>query len=330
MRSKLLPYSVRHPFKTFRKNFPNTYFILKIISPAVLTLFIVLLIISGAIFYSIIYPKKTPEFIDPSTYKLYAFDFIWDGANGDTMHGWYIRGSNDAPLIALCHGYETNRTEVLSLASLLHDNGYNVFLYNLRGHGRSSYKISSLGYFEIKDLDMALKKLYEREEVDYKRIGIWGSSLGAYVALKEAENNKNIRVLVLDSIYSSIGDFLRIKTSEILGMDSSLITFLVKIYYAIFFKTGFNTINETFDYEKLKRKKVLFITGRDPSSYMFAKETRTIYTLFKSENKEILPLPDSREAILFGSERRRYDNFVLKFFMKNLPPVVEEIELSTK
>lgn len=333
MKKSVLPYGVRHPIKNLRKRYPNIYLILKIASPAILTLIIIVLLASALIFYSIIYPTKTPEYIDPGLYKLYAFDFIWDGAKGDTMHGWYIRGSNDAPLIVLCHGYNTNRTEVIDLASVLHDNGYNVFLYNIRGHGKSPYRICSLGYYETKDLKLAIKKLSEMEEVDYKRIGIWGSSLGAFIALKAAEGNPNIKALVLDSIYPSIESFLNIRTSQILGIESSFVTFFIKIYYAIFFKTGFSTLDETFDYDKLKAKRVLFITGRDPGSYMLAKETRTIYTLFKSEDKEILPLPDSRGSILFGNEKKRYNNFVLKFFLKTLPPINnnnEEIELNLK
>ncbi len=332
MKKSVLPYPIRHPIKNLRKSYPNIYLILKIVSPALITLAIVLLFASASIFYSIIYPTKTPEYIDPSLYKMYAFDFIWDGANGDTMHGWYIRGSNDAPLIVLCHGYKTNRTEVIDLASVLHDSGYNVFLYNIRGHGKSSYRICSLGYYETKDLEFAIKKLSEREEVDYKRIGIWGSSIGAYIALKAAEDNPNVKAIVADSVYSSIGNFINIKTSEILGIESSFISFFIKIYYAIFFKTSLSTLNGSFDYDKLKDKKVLFITGSDPDSYMLAKETRTVYTLFKSDDKEILPLPDSRESILFGNEKRRYNNFVLKFFMKNIPPInnSEEIELNLK
>ena len=40
-----------------------------------------------------------------------------------------------------------------------------------------------------------------RNDVDPARFGLWGYNLGAYAALREAENDKRIRALVLDSVY---------------------------------------------------------------------------------------------------------------------------------
>jgi len=40
-----------------------------------------------------------------------------------------------------------------------------------------------------------------RTDLDSRRFGLWGYNLGAYAALREAENDKRIRALVLDSVY---------------------------------------------------------------------------------------------------------------------------------
>jgi len=37
--------------------------------------------------------------------------------------------------------------------------------------------------------------------VDPARFGLWGYNLGAYAALREAEGDKRVRALVLDSVY---------------------------------------------------------------------------------------------------------------------------------
>jgi len=190
---------------------------------------------SSSIFYSIIHPEKTLEVISPSDYHMYASDFTWEGANGDVLQGFYIRGSNQAPLIVLCHGYDTNQTEILSLASRLKDYGYNIFLYNNRGHGLSGYHLSSLGLYESIDLKNAIEKLVQKPEIDFRRVGIYGTSLGAYSALTASQGNPNIRALVLDSIYRNIDAFIEMKVKKILGFKTGFISSIVSFFYNIYF-----------------------------------------------------------------------------------------------
>ena len=49
-----------------------------------------------------------------------------------------------------------------------------------------------------------------RNDVDPHSFGVWGYNLGAYAALREAERDARIRALVLDSVYDTPAQMVKI------------------------------------------------------------------------------------------------------------------------
>ncbi len=317
---------MRLSLKRLKHRYYTAFLILRLLLPVFITVMVLLLLASGGILYSIIHPPKTLEVIDPADYHMFASDFTWDGAREDVMQGWYIRGSNQAPLIILCHGYQTNRSEVLSLASRLRDYGYNIFVYNQRGHGSAGQKISSLGYYETEDLRQAIDKLIQRPEIDFNRIGIYGCSLGAYTALRASQGVPNVRVLVLDSVYPSISVFIDMNVQRVVGFRTSLLNYLVTLLYKLYFRPPSDLVDSDVRPKDFQDKTILFITGRDRDSLLLAKETRRLYSDFTCR-KEIINLANSRESLLFGEDKRRYDQFLVDFFRKELPLIEEPVKI---
>jgi len=317
---------MRRLYRKFKNRYYTAFLIVRLLVPVFLTVLLLLLLISAGVLTDVVHPTHSLEVINPSDYHMYAVDFTWDGAGDDVLQGWYIRGSNQSPLIILCHGYDTNRTEVLSLASRLRDYGYNIFVYNLRGHGLSGQAVSSLGLKEVEDLHKAVEKLVQRPEVDFNRIGVYGSSLGAFVALKASKGKPHMRVLVLDSVYPNIETFISMKVEDIVGFRTSLLSFFVRMLYRLYFRAPFDLVSAEITPEEYSGKSILFITGKDKASAGLAKETRRLYTNFKCR-KEILNLANSRESLLFGEEKHRYDQFVLDYFRKELPLMEESVKI---
>src|SRR5207245_9480718 len=97
------------------------------------------------------------------------------------------------------HGYESRRGELLTLESALQDHQYNVFIFDFAAHGANA-GISTLGYREVEEVRAAVDLLAARPDLDPTRFGMWGYNLGAYAALREAENDKRMRALVLDAV----------------------------------------------------------------------------------------------------------------------------------
>ena len=90
-------------------------------------------------------------------------------------------------------GIRVGTRELVTLASALQDQRYNVLLFDFSSSGSSGGR-STLGFQEIAELRAAV--MANRGDVDAKRFGLWGVNLGAYVALAEATNDPRVRAIV--------------------------------------------------------------------------------------------------------------------------------------
>jgi uncharacterized protein len=100
------------------------------------------------------------------------------GADGTTLRGWYVPSRTGAAVIAL-HGTESNRNGVAPHARMLARHGYGVLAVDLRGHGDSGGRSTSVPWMLDDDLDSAIAWLSRRDDVDDRRIGAAGSPSAA-------------------------------------------------------------------------------------------------------------------------------------------------------
>src|SRR5271165_6359200 len=57
--------------------------------------------------------------------------------NGPTLRGDFWAQPQPAPTIIVCHGYRVSRARLHTVATLEYKLGYNVLLFDFRGHGES-------------------------------------------------------------------------------------------------------------------------------------------------------------------------------------------------
>src|ERR1700722_13516501 len=102
-----------------------------------------------------------------------------DGVPIDSVH---LRG-DDGLVFVLAHGFTLSwqRPAVWRIATRLNKIG-GVIAFDFRGHGRSG-GLSTLGDFEIKDLDVVVR--YARE-LGYQRVAAVGFSMGASIVVRYA------------------------------------------------------------------------------------------------------------------------------------------------
>src|SRR5712692_4879279 len=127
--------------------------------------------------------------------------------------GWFFPGLKTAPTIILCHGYQSQRGELLTLVSALQDNQYNVFLFDFAGHG-SSPGLSTFGYREVEELHGAIAAVARRSDVDRTRFGLWGANLGAYAVVGVAAVDSRVGAFVVDSVYERPEDMVRLRVQR--------------------------------------------------------------------------------------------------------------------
>jgi len=133
---------------------------------------------------------------------------LFHTADGTLLSGDFWAQPQQAPTIIICHGYRINRTVLRPVAALEYKYGYNVLLFDFRGHGESESIATSGGNAEIRDLEAALVVARQQAETIPGKIVIHGFSMGASVALL-LEPQPDVAAIIADSPYARLDEILK-------------------------------------------------------------------------------------------------------------------------
>lgn len=140
-------------------------------------------------------------------------DVYFRTADGLVLNGWFLpaRGRAHGTLLFL-HGNAENISTHIGSVYWLPQQGFNVFLPDYRGYGRSQGKPTLPGLQE--DIDSSVRYLIGRSDVDPRQLVVFGQSLGGALAVHYAAHSgyrEHIRSLVIDSAFASYRDIAREK-----------------------------------------------------------------------------------------------------------------------
>ncbi len=275
----------------------------------------VLVIGAAAIFSVLVYKISNPgavaEAVNPSHYLLPSLEVEITAGQGTKIPAWWIPGLKNAPGIILSTGYGMSRSDALSLAARLHNNGYNLLIYAQRGSIPYPQKASTLGLYEADDMLEAVRLLQSRPESDRTRLGIWGVDIGAYAALKAASEFPEILAIAADNPYETVDDFLNYRIAEDFGADNRFVRFCCRqIFHAVHFFSGI-PMNEGLDIEALSKPTILFIKGENRKD--LGSLTMGVYDRIHPR-KEMISLKAARVHLMRGEELKSYDRQVSSFF----------------
>ncbi|MBI2351863.1 MAG: alpha/beta fold hydrolase, partial [Deltaproteobacteria bacterium] len=139
--------------------------------------------------------------------------------------------------IIICHGLGANKSDFTDLAAFLALRGYLVLTFDFRAHGESEGSRTSLGYHEQKDVKAALGYLTSRPEVDPKRIGIFGFSLGGSTAILPAAETGRFAAVVADSAFTTLRDQAREAITGFYHLPAFPFVHLSVLAYELYFQT---------------------------------------------------------------------------------------------
>ena len=200
-------FELRYPTKWYTKLFTAVVAVVFFAGLATLA-------IAGFLVYRIVKPNRTTSDINLQSFpgRPESVQFEVPGPNGH-REGWFFPGFRGAPTIILCHGYESSKNELLTLVSALQEHQYNVFVFDFVAHGANP-GTTAFGYRETVELKAAMGAVAQRSDVDPDSFGVWGYNLGAYVAMREAESDKRVKALVLDSIYDEPKEMVKVEVAK--------------------------------------------------------------------------------------------------------------------
>ncbi len=127
-------------------------------------------------------------------------------SDGNRLYGFYVRQPDSMRIkphhtIIYNHGNKDHITYHWQRIEYLYRAGFDVFIYDYRGFGRSEGESSVEGLFA--DARAAWRYVVSRPDVDSNLIVPYGFSLGGVAALEQASRIGKPHALILESVFAS-------------------------------------------------------------------------------------------------------------------------------
>ena len=147
---------------------------------------------------------RTPEF-----YDLKYDDVYFNSKDKTALHAWHIYPKEESKgLIFVAHGNAQNLSSHFTSWVWLIEEGYELFIFDYRGYGKSKGEIDLKG--SIEDTFSALSHVENLYDKEYFACG---QSLGGALLLNalDGRDNTKIKAVVIDSTFAGFSDIVNDK-----------------------------------------------------------------------------------------------------------------------
>lgn len=271
--------------------------------------------VSAFLVYRMVSPARSHSDIDLQNFPGHPETINFTVSGEAPRDGWFFPGLKTAPTIVLCPPYESSRGELLTLATALQDQQYNVLVFDFSGHG-SAVGRSTLGFQEVAELHAAMNAVGNRGDVDSGRFGLWGVNMGAYVALAEASNDHRVRAIAAESVYDRPNDMVALQIRRAGVGSVPLVTTASQLI--------FDSMNSKFRDVPPLNSSIAKLAGvsqlylQSPEEPVLAAATERIYRSSPVPH-ELVMLQHGNYSGMPDDEKRNYENRIVSFFLLNLP-----------
>lgn len=165
-------------------------------------------------------------------------DYTITSYDGYVLHAQFLKNPGDTNrCILISHGYTDNRFGALKYAYMYLEQGFNVIVYDLRGHGLNEPTFCTYSARERKDLLALIQDSRERFPKATTLFGIHGESLGAATSIAVLEEKPLIDFVVADCGFSEISSVLKggLKGMHLPGFLVDVASICAKIRYGYSF-----------------------------------------------------------------------------------------------
>lgn len=307
--------------------------LLKSLLPIVLVIALAVVGFFSYVVYCVSRPIKRPYVVTPQGFTqisgraIKVTDETWPTEDGRQSRGWLLKGAEGAPAVVLLHRYGGDRSWLFNLGVKINETtNFTILWPDLRGHGEAPLvKWTSLGGQEADDVLAAVQFLRTVQSDDKKKLvgdlfGVYGVELGAYSALRAANRDAQIKVLVLDSVTSSPDALLNSAVSNCIGIDNGLVQYLSRTAMTIYLLGGFDSTPACDIARSLRDARVMLLSGSDAAQ--LRNETASLQSCFpvpsNVETRADLPLSGFSLPSATGEQGEAYDRIVIDFFDRNL------------
>jgi fermentation-respiration switch protein FrsA (DUF1100 family) len=269
--------------------------------------------ISGYAASSLTKFERVPVGSNPADFGLEYADVSFPSRDGLTLRGWWLEGGDDSPIIVVVHGSEGNRADpperMLGIAKELVGHGYNVLMFDMRGHGESGGEHISAGLYEKNDLLGAID--YVRGRGIESKIGVLGFSMGATVCLMAAPASEEIDAVVADAAYADIVSIIESEFAERSDLPRffiPIILFMTRTAYDV----DFTAIKPE---EAVKETSVpVFIIHGEQDEMIPVEHAYRLKEASQNPDSRLWVVPEAQHANSYLVKPTQYKEQVISFF----------------
>jgi dipeptidyl aminopeptidase/acylaminoacyl peptidase len=164
---------------------------------------------SSKLLYTNPYTCKTERYVyckDPAELGLAFEDVEFQTSDGLRISGWWIPGQVGTPTVVLVHGRGVDRHEGMRFALPLHRAGFQLLLIDLRGCGKSQASMSTMSYYERRDVTAAVD--YAAAKRGAASVGVFGFSMGAASSIHAMEMDPRIKAGAFEGGFADFRDII--------------------------------------------------------------------------------------------------------------------------
>jgi pimeloyl-ACP methyl ester carboxylesterase len=125
--------------------------------------------------------------------------------DGLKLSSWFVpQKKKSHGTIIYLHGVGDCKIAGVAFARFIYEKGFNIFLYDSRNHGESEGYYCTYGFYEKHDVSSVITYLQSRKDIKIGNIGLFGTSMGAAVAIQAAAIDHRIAAVVSEGSFSTL------------------------------------------------------------------------------------------------------------------------------
>lgn len=129
-------------------------------------------------------------------------------ADGLRLAAWEFHERPAEAMVVLLHGWAGTKESLDAQIVFARGDGWDVLAPDLRNHGASEGRVTSVGYHETLDVEAAVAHVRADARLS-PNIFLWGLSMGAAAAIRAAERDPSIRGVIAESSFVSLRETVR-------------------------------------------------------------------------------------------------------------------------
>ena len=160
--------------------------------------------------YMQIHPPRRIGLSDPGRALRLDYSTVsWRSFDDTTLRGWFVPAGHSERTAIVCHGVMDTKSGMMPFVQALHEGGYNVLAFDMRGHGESDRWTVTYGAHESRDIIAGVDYLESAHPVSAKHVVGVGWSVGAASLILAAARDPRIEALHIAAPYASTSDMAR-------------------------------------------------------------------------------------------------------------------------